>query len=75
MLDMLARIGQEHGPLPQITAQDAALVSRPKRTGEETKGVEALYPLAIVDVTLGSAPDLLDLLRIYEKHLVKSGIQ
>jgi hypothetical protein len=72
---MLARIGQEHGPLPQRTAQDTNLVSRPKRPGEEAKGVEALEPLAIVHVTLGSAPDLLDLLRIDEKHLEATGLQ
>ena len=75
MLDMLPRIGQEHGPLLQITAQHADLVGRPKRTGQEAERVEALYPLAIVDVTLRPAPDLLDLLRIHEEHLEAARLQ
>jgi hypothetical protein len=74
-LEMLPRIGPKHRPLPQITAPHADLVGRPKRPGQEAERVAALEPLAIGDVTLGSSPDLLDLLRLPEEDLATARLQ
>jgi hypothetical protein len=51
------------------------LVSRPKRPGQEAERVEALEPLAIVDVTLGPTPDLLHLLWIHKEDLEATRLQ
>ena len=37
VLDVLSRIGQEHGALPEVTAQPADLVRGPKRTGQQAQ--------------------------------------
>src|SRR6266545_6049900 len=69
MLDMLGGMGKQHRALPQITAEDADLISRPEGASEQPEGVEALNPLAVMHVTFGPALDLLDLLRIDQEDL------
>jgi hypothetical protein len=69
MLDVLARIGEEHGALAEVAAQHTDLVCRPERTGEQPKGMEALDPLAVMHIAFGPPPNFLDLLRIDQEHL------
>jgi hypothetical protein len=75
MLDVLAGIGQPHGPLPQIAAQHAYLVRGAERAGPKAKGVEPLQPLAVMDITLGSPLDFLHLVWIDEQDFEATALQ
>ena len=69
------RRGQEHGPLPQRPAPPGDWVGRPQRPGEEAEGGAALYPRALVDVTLGSSPARLDLVRLHAEPRAAARLQ
>jgi len=75
MLDVLTRIAQPHGPLPQITAPHPDVVGGAARAGQSTKGMEPLPPLAVVDIARGPPVDLLHLWRIDQEHLAATGLQ
>ena len=68
-LDVLARLGEEHGALAEGTAPHADVVRRPERPGEQPKGMEALDPLAVMPIACGPTPHGLDLLRIDQAYL------
>jgi hypothetical protein len=75
MLDMLRGMGEQHRALAEITAQHADLVSRTEGTREQTEGVQALNPLAVMPIALGSAFDLLHLLRIDQEDCEAAGFE
>jgi hypothetical protein len=54
-LDVARRIGQQHRPLPERTAQDDDLILRPKARRQQAVGMEALEPRAILHVGRGAA--------------------
>jgi hypothetical protein len=68
-LDVLAGLGHQHAPRPQVTAPHAPLVWGPQGPRQQTKGMEPLQPLAVVHITLRSPRHLLHLLRIDPQHL------
>ena len=75
VLDVLARIRDEHLPLPQVPAQHADLVFGPEGAGEEAIGAQALEPLTVVGVTLGPARGALHLTGIDQQHLEAAALQ
>src|SRR5713101_7101752 len=75
MLDMLPGMGEQHRALAEITAQHTDLVSRTEGAREQTEGMQALNPLAVMPIALGSAFDLLHLLRIDQEDFEAAGFE
>jgi len=75
MLNMVGRIGHEHLPVTQVTAQHAHLVSGPKGASEQPIGMHALQPLAIKPIGLGPAGGALGLAGIDQQDLHATSFQ
>jgi hypothetical protein len=65
---MVGGVGDQHGTLAEVAAQDADLVRWPEGGGEQAKGVELLDLLTVEHVGL-SAGHVLELPRVDESDL------
>jgi hypothetical protein len=70
---MVGGVGQPHLPMPPRAAQHAHVSGGPKGAREEPIGMQALQPLAIEPIRLGSAGDVLGLAGINQEHLHAPG--